>query len=150
MKFLLFDRVVSHTPGKFVRAELDIPDGSHAAYAAHFPRGPLYPRTLVIESMVQVLGWLAMEAHDYTVLSVLAGLEDAQALGNNILEPGKSRLVIEATLLGTNRRSSVGTVSSEDENLIQQGYVKRVLYAHVPHDDPDALRARFQEHGGAP
>ena len=49
--------------------------------------------------------------------------------------------------LGTNPRGSMGraTASIDGEQI---GKVGRVLYAHVPHTNADALRAQFKSYGG--
>ncbi|HVG94324.1 MAG TPA: hypothetical protein VND21_07745, partial [Planctomycetota bacterium] len=75
----------------------------------HFPRKPVVPAALVLESMLQTLGWLVIRAHDFRVLPFFSMLEDA-ALPPD-LAPGV-RLDIEGTLLSTHPKGSVGSAEA--------------------------------------
>lgn len=144
MRFLLFDEIIDHEPGRRVVARREIP--ADDAVNGHFEKQPLYPGSLVIESMVQTLGWLAIAKHDYGVVAVLTGLEDAKVPSE--LAPG-THVTLHGELVGTNKRGSVGRAWAEVDGE-RIGSIGRVLFGHLPHDDKDALRARFQTHGGAP
>ena len=53
--------VIEHTPGRFERAELHVPE--HARFFAdHFPRNPVFPATLLLDSQIRLAASLAREA----------------------------------------------------------------------------------------
>jgi hypothetical protein len=53
----------------------------------HFPRRALVPGTMVLEAMLQSLGWLVMRTHEFKVLPFFSMLEDlVVAAANKALE----------------------------------------------------------------
>jgi 3-hydroxyacyl-[acyl-carrier-protein] dehydratase len=143
MRFLLFDRVTALEPGRHVRAVkcFSIQD-EHLR--EHFPRRPVVPATLVLEAMLQTLGWLVIRTHEFRVLPFFSMLEDAalpEALGPGVL------LEVEGTLLSTNPKGSMGRVEARaDGNVVAS--IGRVLYGHHPAGDPDGLRRAYGVYGG--
>ena len=146
MKYLLFDRILEFEPNRHVVAQFTLPPEGGDAFRAHFPRRAVYPGTLVVEAMVQALGWLVMASRDYGVLTVLTGLEGAATPTD--LAPG-TVLKLGGELQGANKRGSVGGAWAEVDGD-RVGSIERVIFGHLPHPDPKSLHARFREHGGAP
>ena len=144
MRFLLFDRVLEHEPGKSVTGLKTI-TRTEDAFEGHYPLRSLYPGSLVIESMVQLLGWLAMKTHDYGILVVLSGIENAKIPPD--LTPGTTR-TLSHQINVENKRRSVGSTWAEVDGT-QVASIERAIYGHVSHPDPEGLRARFLAQGGA-
>lgn len=143
MRFLLFDRVTDLEPGKRIRGVKTVPLADDALNA-HFERRPVYPGTLVIEAMLQLTGWAAITKHDYRYSVVLSVVEDVVVPSD--LRPGAT-LEIEGELLGTNPKGSIAKarVVADGEEVASIG---RILYAHIPFDDPEVLKTRFRYYGG--
>jgi 3-hydroxyacyl-[acyl-carrier-protein] dehydratase len=143
VRFLLFDRVLRLESGRSIEAVkcFSIQD-EHLR--EHFPRKPVVPAPLVLEAMLQTLGWLVIRTHEFRVLpffSMLEGCELPAALG-----PGVS-LRIEGTLLSTNPKGSLGSVVAREDGKTVAS-LARVLYGHHPADDPEGLRRAYQVYGG--
>ncbi len=143
MRFLLFDRITHLEPGRRVEGVKQV-SLADEAFRGHFDRRSLFPATLVIESMLQLTAWSAIAAHDFRFSVVLSVMEDARV--PSALEPGTT-LHLVGELLGTNPKGSIARARAEvaGETVAEIG---RVLYAHVPVEDPDALRERCRAFGG--
>jgi len=145
VRFLLFDNVTKMVPGKRIEGVKNV-SLTDECLRDHFQRAPLFPGSLLIEAMVQLTGWLAIERQDYrlsAVLSILEGVEVASAI-----EPG-SRIELVGELIGSNKKGSVGSASAHCAGE-RVGTIGRVVYAHLPHPDPEMLRSRFRYYGGTP
>lgn len=143
MRFLLFDRITSIVPGKSIEGVKCV-TLTEEYLRGHFDKTPTVPGALMIEAMIQLLAWCAITKHDFKHSLVLSVLEDVQVPAD--LRPGY-RVDIAGEILGTNPRGSMGRVfaSIDGERIASVG---RVLYAHVPHTDPEALRRQFLTYGG--
>lgn len=143
MRFLLFDRITSFEAGKVIEGTKAI-SMSDEALRAHFDRAALFPGSLVLEAMVQITGWLAIERSDFAQSVVLSVAEDVEL--PPALTPG-TQLTLRGELLGSNPRGSMARATAHVEGT-QVARVGRVLYAHVPHDDAEGMRRRFLDYGG--
>ena len=143
MRFLLFDRVTELEPGKRIKGLKTI-TLTESCFNGHFPRRPLFPGPLVIEAMIQLLGWAAISKMNYTSTVVLTALQDVTLPTD--LGPGTT-LELEGQLMGSNKRGSVGrTWARVDGEVVAE--VGRVLYGHVPGADPELLKRRLAYYGG--
>ena len=145
MRFLLFDRVTRLDPGKRIEGVKNV-SMTEECLRGHFERAPLFPGSLLVEAMVQLLGWLAIERHEFRLSTVLSILEDVEVAP--ALPPG-SRIELVGELAGSNRKGSVGKASAHCDGE-QVGSIGRVVYAPAPHPDPEILRARLRYYGGTP
>ena len=143
MRFLLFDRITKLEPGKRIEGVKCV-TLTEEYLRGHFECAPRVPGTLLIEAMIQLLAWCAITRHEFKHSLVLSVLEDVRVPVD--LTPGH-RVDLVGELLGTNPRGSMGRAfaSIDGEEIASVG---RVLYAHVPHTDPAALRAQFRSYGG--
>ncbi len=143
MRFLLFDRVTHLEPGRRIEGIKTI-SLTEECFRGHYPRRPLFPSSLVVESMVQLTAWCAIAKHDFAVSLVLSVLEDVRLPPD--LPPGV-RLDLSGELLGTNPKGSMARARAvvDGEEVASIG---RLLYAHVPIADPEVMRARFAYYGG--
>lgn len=138
MRFLLFDRARVLDGGRVEGwRSTTMADES---LRGHFPRRPTVPATLVIESMIQCLGYRAIVANDFHISVVLSVLEDVTLPPD--LRPG-IRLDLFGELTATRPTGSMGHAWAEvdGEEVARAG---RVVYAHVPVPDADVLRTRFE------
>ncbi len=142
MRFLLFDRIVGFEPGRRI---VGVKCLSAAEDAFTHPAGRIgYPSSLILEAMVQLLAWVAIARHDFSISVVMAGVDDVVLLPD--LLPG-TRLEIVGELLGTNPNGSLGRVEARAEGDVV-ARAGRVLYGHVGGVDPETMRARFRAFGG--
>ncbi len=143
MRFLLFDRVTRFEPGNRIEGVKSL-SISEEYLRGHFDRRALVPSSLIIEAMVQLLGWLAIHRHDYTLMVVLSVLEDVEVVPE--IGPGRT-LTLFGELRGTNPKGSIGHAWAEVDG-VEVARIGRVLYGHLPHPEPDVLRKRFAYYGG--
>jgi len=143
VRFLLFDRVLSIEPGhRIVTVKCFSIQDEHLR--EHFPRRPVVPGAMVLEAMLQTVGWLVIRSHDFRVLPLFSMLEDLTVPPD--LGPG-TRLEIEGELISTNPRGSMGRATAKVDGVVV-ATLGRVLYGHYPAADPDALRKSFEVYGG--
>jgi len=139
MRFLLFDRITRMEPGERVEGVkcVNLTDES---LRGHFDRRALVPGSLIIESMIQLTAWAAITKHDFRYSVVLSVLEDVQVPAD--LGPGY-KLDLFGELRGTNPKGSMAHCWAEvdGERIASAG---RVIYAHMPVPDPDALRRQYR------
>lgn len=145
MRFLLFDRVTKLEPGRRIEGVKCV-TLTEEYLRGHFTKQACVPGTLLIEAMIQLLAWCVMAKYDFRTSVVLSVLEDVEVPPD--LEPGQ-RIDLVGELMGTNPRGSMGRAWAEIEGE-RIASVGRVLYAHVPHPDPEVLRERFRYCGGVP
>ena len=143
MRFLLFDRITAFEPGKRIGGTKHV-SLSDEAFRSHFDHKPVYPATLVLEAMVQLAGWLAIEKSGFEQSVVLSVAEDATLPAD--LLPG-TRLDLVGELLGANPKGAIARASASVDG-VEVARVGRVLYASVPNDDPEAARRQFTQCGG--
>lgn len=143
MRFLLFDRVTSIDPGRRIETVkcFSIQD-EHLR--EHFPRLPLVPGTMVLEAMLQTVGWLVIRTHEFRQMPLFSMLEDL-VLPSDLM-PGV-KLEIEGELLSTNPKGSMGRATARVDGKVVAS-LGRVLYGHYPASSPDDLRATFGVYGG--
>ena len=143
MRFLHFDRVVSIEPGKRIEA-VACSSLKDEYLRGHFPRRPLVPGTVVVEAMLQALGWLVIRTHDFQVMPFFSMLEDLSVPAG--LTPG-DRIDLVGELLSTNPKGSVGRATASIAGK-EVASLARVLYGHYPAASPSALRDSFRCYGG--
>lgn len=138
MRFLLFDRVTSLETGRRIETVKCFSlEDEHLR--DHFRLRPLVPAALVLEAMLQSLGWLVMTTHGFRLTPFFSMLEDATLPGE--LAPGQ-RLDITGELVSTNAKGSMGRAEARIDGQVV-ATLGRVLYGHYPAPDPVALRASF-------
>jgi len=143
MRFLLFDRVTSLEPGRLITGVKCV-SRTEECFRGHFERRALLPGALLVESMIQLLAWCAITAHEFRVSLVLSMLDDVEVPAD--LGPGV-KIDLFGELSGTNPKGSMGRAWAEVDGR-RVASVGRVLYAHVPAPDPEVLRERFRGMGG--
>lgn len=143
MRFLLFDRVTAVEPGRRIEGVKCV-TLTEEYLNGHFDRKPLVPGPLLIEAMIQLLGWCVITKHEFKLSVVLSVLEDVHLPSEQ--RPGHE-IRLFGELQGTNPKGSMGRAWAEIDGQ-EIARVGRVLYAHIPHPDPEELKQRFRTYGG--
>lgn len=101
--FLLVDRVVSLTPGEWIRGYKNV-TMNEEFFLGHFPGHPVMPGVLIVEAMAQLSGVLAFETRNLRpadgVTYYLAGVDDARF--KRPVVPG-DQLFMESRILADRR-----------------------------------------------
>jgi len=103
--------VLDHNPGKRLRVEMEVPS-SAPFFADHFPRRPVFPGALLIDTHVLLAVRLAGEAVDPSVRMLLRMTRISNAKIRSFLRPGQS-LEIDAEIITASRSSAEIAVAAE-------------------------------------
>ncbi|MBR0573732.1 MULTISPECIES: 3-hydroxyacyl-ACP dehydratase FabZ [Pasteurellaceae] len=60
--FLLVDRVIDFEEGKWIKAIKNV-TANEPCFTGHFPKQPIFPGVLIMESLAQAMGILAFKTH---------------------------------------------------------------------------------------
>lgn len=96
MRFSLVDRIIDLSEGKHITA-IKALTLTEDYLADHFPRFPVMPGVMMLESMSQTCGWLVCKSEDFAH-SVVVLREARNVKFSNFVEPGQV-LVVNAQLL---------------------------------------------------
>ena len=92
MRFSQLDRIIALEKGKSISAVKCL-SLSEAYLEDHFPRFPIMPGVLMLESMFQTSMWLVRASHDFKYSSVV--LRETKSLKfQGFVQPGDSLLVV--------------------------------------------------------
>ena len=138
MRFLFYDRVTELEKGRIVGTKA-FPI-SEEYLRGHFDRTPLVPGTILVETMVQLLGWGIIHAHDFR-LSAIVSLIEGVTIASARLRPGfEARITGE--ILSTSASDSLGRAWL-DAGGTRIAAVDRVIFSHFPAPQPEVLRELF-------
>ncbi len=143
MRFLFPDRFVVVEPGKRVEAWKFMARWDEDL-RGHFERRALVPGSMILESMIQAVGWLVVVTHDFKVLPLFTMLEGA------VLPPSLAagvRLDVSGDLVSTQPKGSLGRAVVTVEG-VEVARLERVLYGHYPAADSARMRRDYEAAGG--
>jgi 3-hydroxyacyl-[acyl-carrier-protein] dehydratase len=138
VRFLFCDRILELEPGNRAMASKMV-SLSEEFLPDHYPRQPVMPSTLVMESLVQLAGWLYVVTENFAVTIVLGLAQGVSIPG--MVRPGES-LILEASVLyghsdGVTMR---GEARRGDEVILR---AERMLFASRPSPaEADVARLR--------
>ncbi len=143
MRFLFYDVVTDIEKGKSIRG-IKTFALSEEIFRRHFRREAVIPGVIMIEAMAQILGWLIIYSHDFTVSPVMSLIEDVKVTPR--LRPGIA-VEIAGEIISTSPGDSLGRVrmTAGGKEIASIG---RIIYSHVRKAAPDELRKRFRYYGG--
>ena len=88
MKLTLIDRIIELSPGKFIKATKSL--AMNEGYLEdHFPRFPVMPGVLMLESMYQTAAWLVRATDDFAY-SIVALSEAKNVKYSDFVTPGQT------------------------------------------------------------
>lgn len=139
MRFVLIDRILRIEEGKRIVGVTTFA-AAVDAFADHFKRRATVPATLIVEAMVQTLGWAIIHAHAFRLMPILSLFEGVRLATPQVL-PG-SCADVTAEIISTSETDSLGRAWLEigGERVAS---VERVIYTHVRAKDPAHLRRTF-------
>jgi 3-hydroxyacyl-[acyl-carrier-protein] dehydratase len=145
VRFLLYDRVTRLEKGKSILGVRSFAL-SEEYHRGHFGRVALVPGVMLIEAMAQLLGWLIIYSHDFTVLPIMSLIEGVSLQPR--LRPG-FQAQISAEIASTSPEDSLGKAWMAVEGEVIAS-MDRIIYSHFPAGDPADLVDRFRYYGGLP
>jgi 3-hydroxyacyl-[acyl-carrier-protein] dehydratase len=143
MRFTLLDRVTAIDPGKSITAIKTL-TLSEEYLADHFPRFPVMPGVLMLESMTQAAAWTIRLGEDFAhAIVVLRSAKNVKY--GDFVEPGKV-LTVTAEVLSqdetTTKVKATGTVGGRTSLTARLTLERYNLADRVAHGD--ALDARVR------
>lgn len=143
MRFLFYDSVTRIEKGRDITGVKTF-SLSEEFLRGHFEREALVPGVIFIEAMAQLLGWLVIYSHDFTVSPILTLVEGAQIPSR--LRPG-FRAEIYGEIISTSRRDTLGAAAMfiDGEKIAS---ASRIIYSHFDKIDPGELYRRFCYYSG--
>jgi 3-hydroxyacyl-[acyl-carrier-protein] dehydratase len=145
MRFLLYDRVLRLEKGQSIVGVKSFAL-SEEFHRGHFGKIALVPGAMLIEAMAQLLGWLIIYSHDFTVSPIMSVIEGVSLRSR--LRPG-FQAQIHAEITSTSPKDSLGKarMAVEGEGIAS---IDRIIYSHFPAGDPADLMGRFRYYSGLP
>jgi len=143
MRFLFYDSVTHIEKGVSITGVKSF-SLTEEFLRGHYEKRAIVPGVLLIEAMAQLLGWLIIYSHDFTLSTFLALTEDAVVTPD--LRPGFSA-EIHAELISTSKRDSLGKVRMSVGGR-EIARVNRIIYGHVSRVRPEDLRKLFGYYSG--
>jgi len=143
MRFLFIDRVTALERGRRIKGIKSFAS-SEPFLEGHFNRAALIPGVLLVEAMVQMLGWLVSYSHDFRCLAVLALISDVTVPA--ALRPG-TRAEIDGRLLTVTDSDSLGTATAVVDGQIV-ARVDRLILHHVSLPAGESMREFMLQYAG--
>jgi 3-hydroxyacyl-[acyl-carrier-protein] dehydratase len=145
MRFLMYDRVIRLEKGKSIVGVKSFAL-SEEFHRGHFGKIALVPGVMLIEAMAQLLGWLIIYSHEFTVAPIMSVIEGVSLPPRQ--RPG-FQAQIHAEITSTSPKDSLGKawMAVEGEGIAS---MDRIIYSHFRAGDPAELRDRFRYYGGLP
>lgn len=143
MRFTLLDRVTAIDPGKSITAIKTL-TLSEEYLADHFPRFPVMPGVLMLETMTQAAAWMIRLGEDFAHSIVVLRAAKNVKYGD-FVEPGKV-LTVSVEMLSqdeaTTKVKATGSVSGRTSLTARLTIERYNLADRVPHGE--ALDARVR------
>ena len=140
MRFFLFDKVIDSIPGKEATGIKNV-SAQEDFLTEHFPKKPLMPVPLIVESLAQLGGWMVTVATDYASLALMVMVKDLCVKGTAV--PGDQiKLTVILQNLNDYGAQVTGTALVNNSEILSVGNITYVLYA-VPPEERTSLRRRY-------
>ena len=143
MRFLYYDTVKTINKGASITGTKSFAL-SEEFFRYHFKKSALVPGVIYIEAMAQLLGWLIIYSHDFTLSAVMSLVEDVTVSPK--LRPGFTA-EIHGEILSTSRRDSLGKAWITVNNEVVAS-MNRIIYSHVHNVNSRELMDLFYYYSG--
>lgn len=112
MRFSLVDRITELSEGEYITA-IKVLTLNEEYLADHFPRFPVMPGVMMLESMYQASAWLIRKSEDFAHTMVV--LREARNVKfSNFVEPGQVLVVKASILKQTDETTTLKTEATVD------------------------------------
>ncbi|MGH7174713.1 MAG: 3-hydroxyacyl-ACP dehydratase FabZ family protein [Gemmataceae bacterium] len=140
MRFHLIDRIVEVRPGQGLRAVKNLTLGEEYL-ADHFPRFPVMPGVLMLQTLVDASAWLLRLSDDFA--SSVIVLREAKAVKyGGFMEPGRQmNVAVELVERGNGLATFKGKGEADGKNTVSA----RLVLAHYNQRDRDPTRQSADE-----
>lgn len=146
MRFFLFDKVIDSVPGREATGIKNV-SAQEDFLIEHFPKKPIMPSPLIVESLAQLGGWMVTVATDYASLALMVTVKDLHVKGTAV--PGDQiKLKVMLQALNDYGAQVSGSAWINDSEILTVGSITYVLYA-VPPEERDGLRRRYTHYTDA-
>lgn len=143
MRFLYYDKITKIEKGISISGNKSF-SLSEEFLRGHFSKAALIPGAILIEAMAQLLGWLIIYSHNFSLTAIMSLVEDVSVSPQ--LRPGFTAH-IQAEIISTSRHDSLGKASLyADGELIAS--MNRIIYSHFHDVNPKELAALFEYYSG--
>ena len=135
MRFLFYDRILKMQAGKHAVGTRAVSIGDEFL-PDHYPRRPLMPASLILESVTQVGGWLYIVTKHFAISTVLGLVEGVEILGD--ARPGDT-LELEAWMEYGHRDGATirGVARVNGVDVLR---ARRLVFASRPLIDPASIQ----------
>lgn len=143
MRFLYYDKIMTIEKGRSITG-IKTFALSEEFLRGHFKKIPVIPGVIYIEAMAQLLGWLVIYSHDFTLSAIMSLVEDASLSPR--LRPGITA-EIHGEIVSTSQRDSLGRawITVEGETIAS---INRIIYSHVQKVNSSDLKKLFYYYSG--
>ncbi len=143
MRFLYYDSITRIDKGRSIVGVKTF-SLSEEFLRAHYRKVALVPGVILIEAMAQLLGWLIIYSHDFSLSPVMSLIEDVTLPRD--LRPGFAA-EIRGEIVSSSKRDSLGRAEVYVEGR-QAARLGRIVYSHFLQVDPKDLARRFEYYSG--
>ncbi len=143
MRFLYYDSISHLEKGRSVTGVKTF-SLSEEFLRGHYKKVALVPAVIMIEAMAQLLGWLIIYSHDFSLSPIMSLIEGVTVTPN--LRPG-FRAEIRGEILSSSKRDSLGKAQMVLDGKVIAS-VDRIIYSHVQTVEREALTRLFRYYSG--
>ncbi len=143
MRFLLFDRILDLEKGRRILGLTAFGRSSSITLCG----GPsaTVPTSMLIEAMVQILGWSIIHDHDFHLAAIVCLIENATIHGPPLVAGVSAE--VGGEILSNGRDDSLGRAWLDIDGD-RRASIDRVIYRHFHDVDPKALEHEFRMRAG--
>jgi len=143
MRFLYYDRIDNIDKGRTISGAKTF-TLSEEFFRDHFKKQALVPGVIYIEAMAQILGWLIIYSHDFSLSAVMSLIEGVKVPPK--LRPGFTA-EIHGEIISTSKRDSLGRAWVAIDGVTVAS-MDRIIYSHVQKVNPEDLKNLFYYYSG--
>ena len=143
MRFLYYDSISHLEKGKSVTGVKTF-SLSEEFLRGHYKKVPLVPAVIMIEAMAQLLGWLIIYSHDFSLSPIMSLIEEVTVTPH--LRPG-FKAEIHGEILSSSKRDSLGKARMVLDGKVIAS-VDRMIYSHINTDHREDLMQLFRYYSG--